>query len=320
MNDDELERRLRDALVEEAHRVRPTDRFDDILAEAREGNGSGRSWLVTAVAAALVVALGLGGAFLLVRQRTPDAAQTVELLTDIPPLVCDGESSPLAVYYARDHSLYAETQPRELCDDPATTAVLGVLRDRATDPDYRTLWNTEERVQVVETKAGPVVNLPAEAFRDDLTAADRQLALQQVAHTVVAAVGLPADAPVGIRRNGSVDLGAAFNEVTSAERTVTASRNYLAAVMIETPLEGMSLPLTADIEVAGRARDKGVLWSLTDRRTEEIVATGETARASAQQYGPFSFTLRAPRAGDYRLRVWTDADVQGDDKRVTVAG
>jgi hypothetical protein len=209
-DDDVLTSRLRDALRAEADTVVP--RGDGLMRirEAVAGRRSRMWWRApsTALAAAAVVGIAVGGAFVLNRGGD-DGHQVANPTTSVPtPTPSATESSPepttstpathtydgVFVYYLHTDGqlgpkLFREKHDRVVAPSAVQAAVQQMLTT-PHDPDYTTPWagDTVDSVSVAGSVA--TVRLSGSAPATDL-----DLALQQVAYTVTAALQ---DASVGV--------------------------------------------------------------------------------------------------------------------------
>jgi hypothetical protein len=111
---DQVERRLRQALARDAEQVRPSNRLDTILHEAREvgpvtatGGSGTRHWVLPLAAAAAVAAI-IGGVWWSGQDDgstvTPPATHGPSVSSSVSCSASRSRSGPTATWRARDRS------------------------------------------------------------------------------------------------------------------------------------------------------------------------------------------------------------------------
>ena len=235
------------------------------------------------------------------------------------------QTNAVAVYYLRDTGrtgprLYREFHRRPVTDDPARDAVEAMLEQEPDDPDYTSLWAEGTGVNDVSIEGTEAsVDLTADAATSGGGSAFAQATLQQLVHTVTAAVpsvrsvrllidGEPADAFWG-----AVDASEPMSRAPAAE--------ILGPVWILEPTEGATLTRGDSVRGEASVFEATVNWEWVQGET--VVAKGfSTAAEGAPGRGPWSAPVEVP-PGDYELRAFESSAKDGsvtflDTKTVTV--
>ncbi|MFC8502738.1 Gmad2 immunoglobulin-like domain-containing protein [Pedococcus sp. NPDC057267] len=288
-----LEDQLRTELAEETRSVRPPDRLEAILHQAREagpvstGTGHGpRRWLVP-VAAAAAVALIAGAVWWAGQDqasRTASPATGSSVTTQPGPSPTSPSPSPtspsatgttvpgaasLPVYFVGSqggdratYGLYREFLPGTAAGTDAAARTRAALALAVTPPassadgPYLQLWSGQQIGAVTVSPTLITVDL---ATAGDLAAAPsadlRRLAVQELVWTAQAALQ-KGNVPVRFTvEGGDAKL---FGSIPTAGRTFTrppADRVYedLAAIWVTSPARDQVLPAARPVTVTGQA-------------------------------------------------------------------
>ena len=277
---DEL--RLRELLDDTVSRIEPEDRLDQILSRTKVTAMSSRQpWLWGAGGAALATAAVLTAVALvgnpLERADDPGPAnpgitptQGVEP-TPTEPTKSSSAPAPsgggaLPVYYIGDTPqgprLYREFQPNVDGTEPVSTAVSLALGS-ALDPDYRTGWPAGSSVttagltpdQITIGLSGNLHDRPA-----GMTAAEAQLAIEQLIYTAQAAYG-HGRVPVQFLLNDS-HTNRLLGEPASEPLAEGTWYDTLALVNITDPSEGTHVSGTLHITGLASSYEAIVPWKI----------------------------------------------------------
>ena len=213
----------------------------------------------------------------------------------------------VAVYYAAGGRLYREFHPRPRTAAVIREAVTAMLRERAYDPDYRSLWPAGTTVSGV-SKAGNVVTVDLSAG----PASTPALAVQQLVWTVTAAD----------RSATRVRALVRGRPLTPTPVGRAPSYEVLGAVWVLAPLTGASVPRTFSVSGEATVFEATVSWEL--RQGGAVVRRGfATATTGAPGRGTWRATVTAPAAGSYQLVAFESSAKDGsvlspDSKSITV--
>jgi hypothetical protein len=319
--DDQLSRLISDAVAD----VEPNDR----LAEIRERTSprrTRRGWYaaggVTLAAAAAVTAIAL-----VTSQTGPRADDPGPVATQRPSSATPTAGmSAYPVYYLGDTPfgprLYREF--RRAAEVGSLPTAVQLLELTPQDPDYRTPWPTGsfEGAEVVRGSRIIAVDLADATLHDrptDMSAADAELAIQQVMYTVQAVAG--DRYPVQFRLNGN-PIDQVLGVPTSEPLANAPVLEVNALVQLSTPDEGQVFPGDAAVHVTGAANsfESNVGWRLQRWEGTEIVGQGSFMATGymGERLFPFAgeINLEGIPAGRYLLMVSTD-DPSGEGKFFT---
>ena len=211
--------------------------------------------------------------------------------------------------------------------DPIGAAAALMTTGAPEDPDYRTLWAPVDRVGSSTSPDGTItVDMPARAFRSDLTDEDARLAVQQLVHTVTAAATLAGLLPERSEPEVVVLVdGEPGQEVFGSVRLdgpVRPAEDLEAPIWVVDPQQGA---LTAGaVTISGRVLEgvRGCRWTVTDRGggPDAEISSGELDTEGAE--GEFRAEVEL-EPGEYVVTV-IGRDAEGrqvlDDKDVVVSG
>ncbi|HST73089.1 GerMN domain-containing protein [Kocuria rosea] len=210
--------------------------------------------------------------------------------------------------------------------DPIAAAAELMTAAAPEDPDYRSLWNAVDRIGSSTSPDGTItVDLPDDAFRQDLAAEDARLALQQLAHTVAAAARTAGLLPEGSRPQVVLLVdGRPHEEVFGSVRLgepVRPDEQLEAPVWLVDPQEGTRSD--GRLALSGRVLEgvRDCEWTVTAKDDDGTVAGGPVTVVPAQgRPAEFRAEVDLP-PGEYVVSV-IGRDAEGgpvrDDKDVVV--
>jgi hypothetical protein len=329
---DELGPLLHDAVSD----VEPGEGLDAIRARTGRSARRPRPWLWAtggaglAVAATVAAVAVLGGS---TGPATPDPAGSAPAAsTPADPSPADpspADPSPsgpeqttaterpasgaLPVYLVGDTGagprLFREFHPDAGGDFRLDVAVEQSLTGTSDDRDYGSLWpegTTHQHAELshgtlVVDLSGPVVQRPA-----GMTAAEAELALQQLVYTAQAVV--QRTTPVTFLVDGQ-RTATLLGVPTDRPVPRAPADEVLASVSIGSPAEGATV--TSPFTVTGQAAtfEANVQWEL--KQGDTVVRRGFTTAEECCTLAPYSFSVDAP-AGTYTLVVH-DEDPSGGE-------
>ena len=350
MSDDELERRLRRALHDEADRITPTDRWDRIHAMSeQQDQGARRPRWLAPVAAAAAVALIAGGAIALTHRGgsgTPTLASATTSPTTSAATTPTASSSPstartttqqpgaaqtvttaLPAYFVGSNGgtgdrwgLYREFINAQLpghasADDRARAALTLAMHSRPS-PDYLTAWAGTSVSAVKVSPTGITITLTNKGA-SGFTREQTRLAVQGLVWTAQAAVGkgtLPVTFTVS---DGSTALFGTWSTAKSYNRP-PADQTYrdLATLWITTPPRGAVLHAGNDVVVTGESCsfEGASQWQLKQGPT--VVRSGQMqATSGCPTRGTWQVDLGTLAPGTWTFRAY-ERDMQGGTSTV----
>ncbi|MGN6635678.1 MAG: Gmad2 immunoglobulin-like domain-containing protein [Oryzihumus sp.] len=340
MSDDELERRLRRALRDEADRITPTDRWDRIhaLSEQQQDQGARRPRWLAPVAAAAAVALIAGGAIALAHRSgsdTPTVASTTSA-PSTPAATTSSSTSParpatqqpvaptvttaLPAYFVGSNGggdrwgLYrefinAQVPGQATVEDRARAALTLAMHSRPS-PDYLTAWAGTSVSSVKVSPTGIRITLSNKGS-SGFTQEQTRLAVQSLVWTAQAAVGkgtLPVTFTVS---DGSTALFGTWPTSKSYNRP-PADQTYqdLATLWITTPPRGAVLHAGNDVVVKGESCsfEGASQWQLKQGST--VVRSGQMqATSGCPTRGTWQVDLGTLAPGTWTFRAY-ERDMQ----------
>ncbi|MEI5674530.1 MULTISPECIES: Gmad2 immunoglobulin-like domain-containing protein [unclassified Nocardioides] len=285
---DDLHALLDDAVAD----VEPADRLGEIRARTRRPARRPGRYAV--------------GAAVLATAATVATVATVVVVTDGPasdPEVAAGPdpSVLVPVYFVgetpRGARLFREFD--RVPGDDRGAAALALLQAEPSDPDYRTAWQPGSLLDVTLTNGTIVVRLGTGAPGG----ADGDLSVQQVVHTVQAALQSRAPVQLVLRDGDLVD------------RPVTArpALDVLSHVNISDPTEGRVVSGSFTARGVASSPEATVPWEL--RRGDEVVRDGfATAEGWLDRLYPWETTVDVSglEPGEYTF-VTRTADESGGE-------
>jgi hypothetical protein len=209
--------------------------------------------------------------------------------------------------------------------DPIGAAAALMTAGAPQDPDYRTLWAPVDRVGSATSPDGTItVDMPAHAFRADLTDEDARLAVQQLVHTVTAAATLAGLLPERSEPEVVVLVdGEPGREVFGSVRLddpVRPAEELEAPIWVVDPQQG-ALNAGA-VTISGRVLDgvRGCRWTVTEKGGDDVeISSGELDTEA--RGGEFRAEVEL-EPGEYVVTV-IGRDAEGrhvlDDKDVVVS-
>jgi hypothetical protein len=125
--------------------------------------------------------------------------------------------------------------------------------------------------------------------------------------------------------DGGGDEGAGTGTATTPSPTATAteptapvpaatanpSETAAAAIVVTSPAEGATVNRTFTVTGTSRTAEGTLIWALA--RGEEVVVN-DVAQGGSDGAAPFRFTVTAPAAGTYTLRVFEESAKDGEAK------
>lgn len=340
--DPELERRIRAVMGRQADRIRPGDRYADILGEASRQR-TGQRWLWPVVAAAAIALLaGVIGVPRLIEANRPAPSVQVPAATQPAPVPSPASTSPgasvspepsasdsarteaVGVYYLASTVQRTETGAetdrvrlfREFHRMPGSPTrlakVAGAITAMATtpplDPDYRTAWTTLGAVEVSEVGGGLQIDLAADGFPaglpDSFTAVQ---AIQQLVWTATAAYGK--SVPVTVLVDGGTNVSWGRNLFGTP---VSRDPNLQSPVWILDPVtDQRDQAGVVTVNGISTATEATIGWQVRDADTGDVVFEGSTTGGANGEYAPFEFDVRL-KAGTYTVVVFAP-DLSGQN-------
>lgn len=249
------------------------------------------------------------------------------------PSVPQAQSAPttaaatraLAVYYVHDTDtgpkLYREFHRVPASRAGARGAVDAMIRVRAADPDYTSLWPRATRVLGTSLRGDTAtVNLSREATRGSAGASFEAISLQQLVYTVTAAV--PAAKRVRLLVEGR-PVESLWGHVGVGTKPMTRAPqvDVLAPVWLEAPAQGATAGRTVRLRGQATVFEATVSWEV--RRGRTLVKRGFTnATVGAPGRGTWSASVTLP-PGSYLARAFASSPKDGrptfvDDKAFRV--
>ena len=176
------------------------------------------------------------------------------------------------------------------------------------DPDYTSPWNASTQVLGITPGSTIVVDLSADAREATIGSEGAALMIQQLVHTVTAAVG-DETAAVLLMIEGEVagELWGVAEWTQPVSRDDALGAQYL--TQIDVPREGATT--TSPVTVSGQAAafEANVPWHVQDASGTEVAA-GFTMTSEGMTFAPYSFTVELP-PGTYTIVVDEDDPSDG---------
>lgn len=229
---------LRDAVVDAVADVEPNDRLGAIRARTSgSGAATRRRWLAVGSTALLTAAAVTVAAIVM---RPSDGGVS----TPDVPVASDPVASPdqplVPVYYVGPGATGPDAAPALLYRyfERGGTS-LDRLMSTPSDPDYRTLWPAGSLISRSEPRGGVIeVTIGDLTLRDrpaTMSAADAELAIQQVVYTLQAEAG---GRPAVQFRTDDNPIDQVFGVPTSEPVTNASVFDVLSLMSISDPVEG----------------------------------------------------------------------------------
>ena len=228
--------------------------------------------------------------------------------TDEPTEAPEGQE--VSVYYMIDSRAGLRLIPER--HDVAGEAVQGAVEEMIAgpdDPDYTSAWNPSTQVLGVTPGDTVVVDLSADARTANIGSQGAALMIQQLVHTVTAAVG---DETAGvlllIDGEPAGELWGAVEWTQPVTRDDPLGVQYL--TQIDVPREGATT--TSPVTVSGQAAafEATVPWKVLDDSGAEVTS-GSTMTSEGQTFAPYSFTVEL-EPGTYTIVVDEDDPSGGE--------
>lgn len=213
--------------------------------------------------------------------------------------------------------------------DPVAESVVMMTTLSPLDADYRSMWTPVENVGTSVSPDGTItVDLPSDAFARRLSAADAELALQQLVYTVSASAvtaGL-LDAATAKEVRVLVDGESGYDAFGSVPLDDPISRDASLAspVWLIDPQTGTESGQT--VTIFGRVLPDyaSARWEVIPQGEDSAVKSGEISDSEASPANTAGTEFRVPvevPAGEYTVRVTGEND-EGqeltDDHEITV--
>ncbi len=334
--DEQVERRLRDALMREADMVQPGDDgleriharldaegdgYDDGGYEAPTGRPGWRPWVAGLVAAA-VVGVVVGLVYAGNREDPVDTAGTPTSspsVTASPETPTESPSTPPAagelagvpVYWLGESKadvwLYREFRDVPDVGGEVASAVSAMTTLEPQDPDYSTPWSPASQVTVTQDGDAITVDLSADAFANgDVGSRVAERAIQQLVWTATAAAQSPGPVTITVD-GGSYD---AWGTVALGE-PMTRDNDARGQIWIDSPTEGQTVPAgTVTVTGSSRAFEATIQWEVQDAGGA-VVAEGFTMGGAQETYEGYEFTVDLT-PGTYSVHLYAD-DISGGE-------
>lgn len=220
--------------------------------------------------------------------------------------------SGVAVYFVGDSKdsswLYREFHTVPGAGDEVTAAVNAQLSTAPLDTDYRNPWQPADRsAEVTRDGDDLTVDLPAEAFGEDVDAETAELAVQQLVWTATAAAGTSGSVTITVDRKpyeawGTVALGEPIGRDAEAR----------APIWITDPTEGQT-DQAGTVTVLGSSTsfEGNVQWKITEADSDEVVEDGYSTGGSMGEFDDFEFSADL-EPGRYTVTVYAEDQSDGE--------
>lgn len=313
---DEVAAALRAGLRRQADAVEPGDRFADVLATIEEESQTTKAnrWRLIAVAAVLLLGLGIAVPFVLPHKSSSPASQPAPSATspsDVSSLPTLERQLPIYYVGAKNQLLYREFRDLPNQSDALTTAVNAVLTVAPLDPDYRSEWGPGQVLSARVSGRVITIDLSDQAFSGFTKPDAAQRAIHQMVYTATATVG-DSSLSVRILKSGSPVLPNAIQPDAGFVRVGTAP---LAPVFLIQPVNMAQAP-AGKVFVEGYVTANSPLGELVVVNTAtkaQVAAVKLTPQAPQAGWQRFIASVQLP-AGNYVLTVSSGA--QTDSKTI----
>jgi hypothetical protein len=334
---DQVERRLRQALARDAEQVRPSNRLDTILHEAREvgpvtatGGSGTRHWVLPLAAAAAVAAI-IGGVWWSGQDDgstvTPPATHGPSVSSSAPTTASTGspttsapsatEAVSLPVYFVGP--VGGDTTKYRLFREflRATIPVGGGAANRVEAAlglamNAQPFSNTDGYLQPWSGTRVTTASVTPEAIEVELSgpgaggfdAETQRLAVQEIVWTAQAASQTSLLVRIRVADGSTTLFGSISTDQDFTRPPSDRLYEDVAPIWVTAPTRDQVLPAAKPVVVKGLAIvfEATVNWQL-DRGTTQVSTGHATASIGAPMQGAYSFSLGRLAAGDYTIRV-----------------
>jgi hypothetical protein len=340
-DDDPLATRLHDALDSEAAMVTPSD---DGLQRIRAGiDVAHRPWwrhpAAIAVAAAVVLgtAVGVGAAVLgngdggtvvatdstasggTASTPAPTTA-SVQPEPQDPPMTGSprpaGDTALVYVYYVHDDGqgprLYREQHSEMTAGNTPNSGLMSLFSSPPKDPDYRSLWPSENPIDYQVDGSIAKVDLSAWPA---LGSQFESIAVQELVYTVTA--NDPAVKSVQLLVNGKTPPSGHLDLSKPISRALMM--DVQGWIWLLSPAEGATVSSPVTISGYGTAFEGTISWEVRKMdkavATDKKVAEGHTQGGSNGEFGDFHDTVDLP-PGTYEIRAFESSPKDGSPQHV----
>lgn len=209
----------------------------------------------------------------------------------------------VAVYYVADvpgvgPRLYREFHRVTRTGDTVTTALTEMVRGRAVDPGYRTLWPASTKVLSVRHTGTAALAVDLSGWATNLGSGFEAAAVQQLVYTATAAD--PSASRVRVTVNGQVPPSGHLD--LSAPQSRAPALDTVANVWILAPQQGATVSSPVVVRVLGTGFEGNVPLKVF-RGSTEVASTAVTTMMGG--FATAQTTFRLP-AGSYELRAYND--------------
>jgi hypothetical protein len=342
-DDDPLATRLHDALDSEAAMVTPSD---DGLQRIRAGiDVAHRPWwrhpAAIAVAAAVVLgtAVGIGAAVLgggdggtVVATDTTTGGGTPSDATSTPAATTasvqpEPQDPPMTgtprpagdtvyVYYVHNDGqgprLYREQHSEMTAGNTPNSGLMSLFSSPPKDPDYKSLWPSENPIDYAVDGNIATVNLSAWPA---LGSQFESIAVQELVYTVTA--NDPSVKSVKLLVNGKTPPSGHLDLSKPISRALMM--DVQGWIWLLSPTEGATVSSPVTISGYGTAFEGTISWEVRKMdkavATDQKVAEGHTQGGSNGEFGDFSDTVDLP-PGTYEIRAFESSPKDGSPQHV----
>jgi len=336
-DDDPLAARLRDALTSEAAMVTPSD---DGLTNIRAGidEGSRRPWwkhpAAPALAAAVVLGVMAGGIAVFAgggddggdnvvatQPSTSSVPESSGPEPSDPPMSVSQTPIPVEgdvyVYYVMDDGqgprLYREQHSEMTAGNTPNSGLMSLFSSRPKDPDYRSLWPSENPIDYGVDGSIATVDLSAWPA---LGSQFESLAVQELVYTVTA--NDPSVKKVRLLVNGKAPQSGHSDWSQPVARA--PMMDVQGWIWLLAPAGGATVSSPVTISGYGTAFEGTISWEV--RQDGQKVAEGHTQGGANGEFGEFSDTVDLD-PGTYEIRAFESSAEDGspihvDTKTFTV--
>ena len=236
----------------------------------------------------------------------PTSSKSSEAPADPDPI------SGVSIFFLGDSKsstwLYREFHTVPGGADRVTAAVNAQLSTAPLDDDYTNPWHPgTDSAEVTREGDDLTVDIPGDAFDNDVDAETADLAVQQLVWTATAAAETRGDVTITVDGKpyeawGSVALGEPMGRDSEAR----------SPIWITDPAEGQT-DQAGTVTVLGSSTsfEGNVQWKITEAGSDEVVVDGFTTGGSMGEYADFDFSIQL-EPGRYTVTVYAEDQSDGE--------